>query len=168
MIGVAWMPGMNPTANRAGGARGGAPPAQPGPLFQGRRGGQQRPGALEQLLAGLSQLGAPPVAIEQLSAQVVLERADLPAERGLGHVQQPRRPDEAELLSDGDEVPQSPQIKVHGGQRRPVAACLSGISPAEIGIGGPAAGLVMMNPFRRSPSQAAGHGRPSPQGATYR
>ena len=39
-------------------------------------------------------------------------------ERGLSHVQQAGRANEAELLGHGDEVPQPPQIEVHG---RPAA-----------------------------------------------
>ena len=52
------------------------------------------------------------VALEQLRAELLLERLDLPAERGLGDVQGFGRPAEVQLLRDGDEPADLDEIEV--------------------------------------------------------
>jgi len=50
---------------------------------------------------------------QQRAAELLLERADLPAEHGLCDVQLMRRPAEVPLTSDRGEVPQLSQIEIH-------------------------------------------------------
>jgi hypothetical protein len=89
------------------------PHAQPPHLAQGGAlRGPQRAVGLGEHLADLAEEGAPGggeldaarAAHEQLGAHLLLEVADLPAERRLGDVQPRGRPPEVQLLGDGHEV----------------------------------------------------------------
>ena len=53
------------------------------------------------------------VADEQLGAELVLQRADLPGQHRLGDVQPLGRPAEVQFLGDGDEVPELAEVDVH-------------------------------------------------------
>ena len=66
--------------------------------------------AVEQRLAGDGQLHAVGRAAQQLAAQQLLERPDLPAQRRLGDVEPLRGPAEVELLGDRDESAQVPEL----------------------------------------------------------
>lgn len=59
-------------------------------------------------LSGPGQRCAAPVAVEKLRAEIMFQRADLPAERWLRHVQETRRANEAEFLGNGYEITQPP------------------------------------------------------------
>ena len=75
------------------------------------------PRAVQQRAAGDGQLHAVRRAAQQLAAQQPLERADLAAERRLREVQPRRGTAEVELLGDGDEGPQVPDLDAVGGLR---------------------------------------------------
>jgi hypothetical protein len=66
--------------------------------------------AVEQRLAGKRQLHAVGRAAQQLAAEHLLQRADLPAQRRLGDVEAFGRAAEVELLRHGDERAQVPQL----------------------------------------------------------
>ena len=71
---------------------------------------QDAPGPVEQRLAGQRQLDLVRGAPEQLDADELLERADLPAQRRLRQVQLLGGAPEVELLGDGDERAQVPEL----------------------------------------------------------
>jgi hypothetical protein len=71
---------------------------------RGVDGGEDRPGVLEEALAGGQQAHASRGALEQGGAELVLEAADLPGQRRLREVQAPRGAADVLLLGDGDEV----------------------------------------------------------------
>src|SRR3954468_18589342 len=71
---------------------------------RGLHGVEDLPRALEERGAGRGQLHAVLVAQQQLGADLLLELADLLAQRRLGHVQALGRAAEMQLLRDGDEV----------------------------------------------------------------
>ena len=75
-------------------------------------GGEDLAGALEQHLAGGSELDAAGGAVEQRLAELGLEAADLLRERRLRDVQPRSGAAEVPLLGDGDEVAQVPEL--HG------------------------------------------------------
>ena len=66
--------------------------------------------AHEERRAGRGQLDLALVAQQQLRADLLLERADLLAQRRLGHVQALGRAAEVQLLGDGDEVAQVAEL----------------------------------------------------------
>ena len=68
--------------------------------------------AHEERRAGRGQLDLALVAQQQRRADLLLELADLLAQRRLGHVQALRRAAEVQLLGDGDEVAQVAEL--HG------------------------------------------------------
>ena len=68
--------------------------------------------AHEERRPGRGQLDLALVAQQQLRADLLLELADLLAQRRLGHVQALRRAAEVQLLGDGDEVAQVSEL--HG------------------------------------------------------
>ncbi len=72
---------------------------------------------IQQRFAGKGELDSVGGAPQQLAANQLLERADLAAERGLGHVQPLCGPAEVELLRDRDERPQVAQLDSVGGLR---------------------------------------------------
>ena len=96
--------------------------------------GEQLPRAVEQRAAGDGQLDAVRRAPQQLAPEQPLERADLAAERGLGEVQARGGPIEVELLGDGDERPQVPDLDAlrRLGEREYLSA-----HPAEYAVGAP-------------------------------
>ena len=63
---------------------------------------------LKELLSRRGQGRATPVTLEQLRIELTFQRADLPAKRGLRHVQELCGANEAEFLRDGHEVTQPP------------------------------------------------------------
>ena len=65
---------------------------------------------LDQELAGLGQLELMRGAVQQLDAELLLEKPHLPAERRLGDVQPLGRPREVPLPRDRDEVLQPTKI----------------------------------------------------------
>src|SRR3954451_9931147 len=67
---------------------------------------QDMPGLLEQRPSGDGEHDAARRAVEQPHAELLLELADLLADRGLGDVEAIRRTAEVQLLRDRDEVPQ--------------------------------------------------------------
>src|SRR5205823_2989842 len=67
-------------------------------------------GAGEQLLSGLSQVDASPVAHKQLNAELMLQRTDLRAQWRLRDMQPRGRPCKIEILGDGDEVAKVAQL----------------------------------------------------------
>ena len=87
----------------------------------GRPGGGERvldglqgsAGGVEQRDAGLGELDAAGRPREQLDVELLLEAGDRRAQRLLGHVQPARRAREVQLLGDGDEVAQVPQLDIH-------------------------------------------------------
>ena len=81
--------------------------------LQSLRGGQQGPRVLQQLTAGGRQLGGLLVPGEQLRAQLLLQRADLPGQHRLRDVQPLGGPAEVQLLGHGHEVAQLAQIDIH-------------------------------------------------------
>ena len=68
--------------------------------------GEHRAGVAQEGRAGRRQLDSPARAGEQRAAQLLLQRADLLAERRLGDVQARGGAAEVQLLGDGDEVTQ--------------------------------------------------------------
>jgi hypothetical protein len=76
--------------------------------------GEQAPRAVEQRAAGDRQLDAMRRAPQQLAAQQALERADLAAERRLGEVQAGGGAVEVQLLGDGDERTEVPDLDALG------------------------------------------------------
>ena len=103
MIGVAFVPGMNPIENRAG-----SRPASRVRRCSADAAASKRSRVLEELLPRRGQRRATPVTFEQLRAEITLQRADLPAERWLRHVQELCGANEAEFPRDGHEVTQPP------------------------------------------------------------
>ena len=81
------------------------------PAFQRR---QRLARAVQEGFAGRGQQHAPAGPLQQLDAERLLELADLRAEHLLGHVHATRRGGEARFLRHGDEVPEMPQLDVHG------------------------------------------------------
>ena len=73
---------------------------------------QQRPGEREKHLPGLGQPAALRGAVEQPGPQLLLEAADLPAQRRLGEMQSGGGAAEVPVLGDDREVAHQPQIKV--------------------------------------------------------
>jgi hypothetical protein len=73
--------------------------------------GQQRPGLGEDLESGGRERDVPARSQQQLGAELLFELADLAAEHRLCDVEAFRRPSEVQLLRDGDEVAQLPQIQ---------------------------------------------------------
>ena len=71
---------------------------------------QQVTGLAQQRLAGGGERGTAPVALEQLHAELGLERADLLADAGLGEVQAVRRAAKVQLLGHRDERAQLPAL----------------------------------------------------------
>ena len=71
---------------------------------------QQLPGVAQERLARRGQLHPPSGAGQQLAAELVLELADLLAQRRLGDVQPGGRAAEVQLLGDGHEVAQLAQL----------------------------------------------------------
>jgi hypothetical protein len=71
---------------------------------------QQLAGAVQERLAGDAQRHPAGGAPQELAADELLQRADLPAEGGLGDVEPLRGPAEAQLLGDGHERAQVPQL----------------------------------------------------------
>ena len=69
---------------------------------------------LQEGLPGLRQRDAPGRAIEQLHPQLELQLRDRRAQRLLRRVEALGRPGEVELLGHRDEIPQVPQLDVHG------------------------------------------------------
>ena len=67
----------------------------------------------QERLSGNSQSASRACAMEQGSAQVLLERGDLPAEGGLREVQAIGRPGEVSELGDRDERMQLLEVHVH-------------------------------------------------------
>ncbi len=63
--------------------------------------------------SGLGQPQGPGVAVEQLDADLVLELADLAAQRRLGDVEDLGRAGEVPLIGDGDEVAKVAQFHNH-------------------------------------------------------
>ena len=100
------MPGVYPTVildglgRRPGGGRG----------LGGRA--QQCLRARQEDLAGLGEPGALRGAVEQLRAELLLELADLPAQRRLRDAQLGGGAAEVPVLGDGGEVPHQPQVQV--------------------------------------------------------
>ena len=78
-------------------------------------GAQGGAGGLEQRLAGLGELDAARRAVEQRHADLLLEPGDRGAQRLLGDVHAARGAREVQLLGDGDEVAQVPQLDIHSG-----------------------------------------------------
>src|SRR5262249_10327707 len=76
----------------------------PGQVGGALRRGQGAARLAEEGDAGVGQAAPAVRAIEQADAELVLERADLLAERRLRHVQAGGRAREVQLLGDGDEV----------------------------------------------------------------
>ena len=76
--------------------------------------GQQPARAIQQRVAGDGQLHPVRRAAQQLAAQEPLDRADLAAQRRLREVQPRRSAAEVELLGDGDEGPQVPDLDAVG------------------------------------------------------
>ena len=74
---------------------------------------QRRAGGFEQGLAGLGELDAPCRAVEQRHAELPLESRDRGAQRLLGDVHAAGGAREVQLLGDGDEVAQVPQLHIH-------------------------------------------------------
>jgi hypothetical protein len=70
---------------------------------------------VEEDAAGLGELDASAIAVQELDADGVLELQDLLRETGLGDVESFRRSPEMELFSHGDEVPELTEI--HGCHR---------------------------------------------------
>lgn len=75
-------------------------------VTRGGDGRQDRPRVAEEALAGGEQADAPRGPLEQRRAELVLEAADLAAERRLRDVQATRGAADVLLLGDGDEVAQ--------------------------------------------------------------
>ena len=71
-------------------------------------------------LPGLGEPGALRGAVQQAGAQLLLEAADLPAQRRLGEVQGGGGAAEVPVLGDDGEVPHQPQVEVRlrGGESR--------------------------------------------------
>jgi hypothetical protein len=76
--------------------------------------GQEAFCLLEQDHPGGRERDAPAVAFEQLGAELVLELADLNAQRGLADMEPDRRAPEVELLGDRHEVAQQAQLRRFG------------------------------------------------------
>ena len=74
--------------------------------------GQHRPGVAQERLAGGGQLDPAAGAVQQPAAELLLEPADLLAQRRLGDVQAGRGAAEVQLLGDGDEVTQLAKFHV--------------------------------------------------------
>ena len=74
---------------------------------------QRGAGRLQQRLAGLRELHAAGRALQQRHAELLLEPGDRGAERLLGDVHAGGRAREVQLLGDGDEVAQVPQLHIH-------------------------------------------------------
>ena len=81
------------------------------------RGGQQRAGVGQQLPAGVGQRHAVAVPCQQRGAEIVFQRADLPAEHRLRDVQLIGGAAEVQPVGDGDEVAQLAQVQIHGASR---------------------------------------------------
>ena len=75
--------------------------------------GEQLPRVLEKSLAAGGEGDMAAVADKQRRTQLVLELADLLGQRGLADVELRGGPPEVQLIGDGHEVAQQPQIKVH-------------------------------------------------------
>jgi hypothetical protein len=73
--------------------------------------GEQPPALGEERLAGCRQLDAPARSGQQADTELLLEPPDLVAERRLGDVQPGRRSSEMELLGDGHEVLDEPEVQ---------------------------------------------------------
>ena len=73
--------------------------------------------------AGIGEGDAPLGAVEETHAQLLLELADLLADRRLGDVQALRRAAEVQFLSDGDEVPEMPKFHCAGSSYLRGPAC---------------------------------------------
>jgi hypothetical protein len=85
----------------------------PHPAVQSLRGGQQGARVLQQLTARGRQLGGLLVPGEQLRAQFLLQRADLPGQHRLRDVQPLGGPPEVQFLGHDHEVTQLAQIDIH-------------------------------------------------------
>jgi hypothetical protein len=68
---------------------------------------------LQQLLAGRRQRDPAPVALQQGDTELLLERGDLAAQRGLADAQLLRGSAKAQPLGHRHEVPQAPKVEVH-------------------------------------------------------
>lgn len=77
------------------------------------RGGEQRAGVVQELLTRFGQLDAVAVPGEQRGAEIVFERADLPAEHRLRDVQIVSGAAEVQPVGDSDEVAQLAQVQIH-------------------------------------------------------
>ena len=97
------------------------PPAAAGclghPAADRLRGGQQRTGIGQQLPARVGQRHAVAVPGEQRGAEILLERADLPAERRLRDMQLIGGAAEVQLVGHGGEVTQFAQVQIHRASR---------------------------------------------------
>src|SRR6185312_2860820 len=80
----------------------------PGPL----REQEHAPGLLEHRGSGIGQGDLARGPVQQVDAELLLELANLLADRGLGDVEALGGTAEMQLLGDGDEIPQVP--KLHG------------------------------------------------------
>lgn len=78
------------------------------------RGGEQRTGVVEQLSARVGQRYAVAIPGEQRGAEILLERADLPAEHRLRDMQLIGGAAEVQPIGHGDEVTQFAQVQIHG------------------------------------------------------
>jgi hypothetical protein len=74
---------------------------------------QRDAGGLQQGLAGVRELDAPRGALQQRHAELLLKPRDRGAQRLLGDVHAAGGAREVQLLGDGDEVAQVPQLPIH-------------------------------------------------------
>jgi hypothetical protein len=74
---------------------------------------QRGPGRLQQRLPGLRELHPAGRPLQQRDAQLLLEPGDRGAQRLLGDVDAAGGAGEVQLLGDGDEVAQVPQLHIH-------------------------------------------------------
>src|ERR1700721_2091331 len=105
--GVTAMPARKPTMSRW----------LPRAAADGVRGGEQRAGVGQQLPAGVGQLHAVAVPCQQRGAEIVFQRADLPAERWLRDVQVIGGAAGVQRGGDGDEVAPLAQVQIHRASR---------------------------------------------------
>jgi hypothetical protein len=91
----------------------------------------------QQLPPRRSQLGSTLVAKEQLHSQVVLNRANLTRQHGLGGVQTPARPNEVQMPRNSHEVTDLAKIKItHQASPSPLTA-LSGDDTGQMRVARP-------------------------------
>ena len=86
-------------------------------------------GVLEQHLPVRGQLHLARRAREELATDLALQGSDLRRQRGLGDVQPLGRSAEVQLLGDGQEVAQVPELDVHGPSRKRVPRSPSSHQP---------------------------------------